>query len=109
MRISIFGLGYVGAVSAGCFADDGHQVVGVDPIATKVDLINRGQSPIIEVDIGEIIASTVTAGRLSATHDATRAVNETDLSIVCVGIAKGFGGAGFSTTKSAGRATRIRR
>jgi len=85
MRISIFGLGYVGAVSAGCFADDGHQVVGVDPIATKVDLINRGQSPIIEVDIGEIIASTVTAGRLSATHDATRAVNETDLSIVCVG------------------------
>jgi GDP-mannose 6-dehydrogenase len=85
MRISIFGLGYVGAVSAGCFADDGHQVVGVDPIATKVDLINRGQSPIIEVDIGEIIASTVKAGRLSATHDATRAVNETELSIVCVG------------------------
>jgi len=85
MRISIFGLGYVGTVSAGCFADDGHQVVGVDPIATKVDLINRGQSPIIEVDIGEIIASTVKAGRLSATDDATRAVNETDLSIVCVG------------------------
>jgi len=85
MRISIFGLGYVGTVSAGCFADDGHQVVGVDPIATKVDLINRGQSPIIEVDIGEIIASTVKAGRLSATDDATRAVNETGLSIVCVG------------------------
>jgi GDP-mannose 6-dehydrogenase len=85
MRISIFGLGYVGTVSAGCFADDGHQVVGVDPIATKVDLINHGQSPIIEVDIGEIIASTVKAGRLSATDDATRAVNETDLSIVCVG------------------------
>ena len=85
MRISIFGLGYVGTVSAGCFADDGHQVVGVDPIATKVDLINRGQSPIIEVDIGEIIASTVKADRLSATDDATRAVNETDLSIVCVG------------------------
>jgi GDP-mannose 6-dehydrogenase len=85
LRISIFGLGYVGTVSAGCLAIDGHQVLGVDPVPAKVDLINRGQSPIIETDIGEIVASSVQAGRLRATHDAAQAICETDLSFVCVG------------------------
>ena len=85
MRISIFGLGYVGTVSAGCLADGGHEVVGVDPLPTKVDLINRGQSPIIETDIGEIIAATVKAGRLRATGDPVEAIRETELSFVCVG------------------------
>lgn len=85
MRISVFGLGYVGAVSAGCLADDGHEVVGVDPLPTKVDLINRGQSPIIEKDIGEIIAATAKAGRLRATSDPGQAIRETELSFVCVG------------------------
>jgi len=85
LRISIFGLGYVGTVSAGCLADDGHEVVGVDPLPTKVDLINRGQSPIIETDIGEIIAATVKAGRLRATSDPIEAIRETELSFVCVG------------------------
>jgi GDP-mannose 6-dehydrogenase len=85
LRISIFGLGYVGTVSAGCLADDGHEVVGVDPLPTKVDLINRGQSPIIETDIGEIIAATVKACRLRATSDPVEAIRETELSFVCVG------------------------
>ena len=85
MKISLFGLGYVGTVSAGCFASDGHEVIGVDPVPTKVDLINRGQSPIIEVEIGEIIAATARSGQLRATNDAMHAVLETDLSFVCVG------------------------
>jgi GDP-mannose 6-dehydrogenase len=85
LRISIFGLGYVGTVSAGCFANDGHQVLGVDPVPAKVDLINCGQSPIVEADIGEIIAAAVKNGRLRATHDSAQAILNTDLSFVCVG------------------------
>jgi GDP-mannose 6-dehydrogenase len=78
-------LGYVGAVSAGCFANDGHEVIGVDPVQTKVDLVNRGQSPIIEADISEIISSTTRSGRLRATTDSAQAIRETDLTFVCVG------------------------
>ncbi len=85
MRISIFGLGYVGAVSAGCLANDGHDVIGVDPNPTKVDLINRGVTPIIETDIGEMIAAAVAAGRLRATNSVREAVMSSDLSLVCVG------------------------
>jgi GDP-mannose 6-dehydrogenase len=85
MRISIFGLGYVGAVSAGCLADEGHTVLGVDPMPIKVDLINDGLTPIVEKDIGEIIARNVKAERLSATSDGTAAVGTTDLSFICVG------------------------
>ena len=85
MRTSVFGLGYVGAVSAGCLARDGHRVIGVDPNPTKVDLINSGRSPIVEAEISEIIASAIESGRLSATTDAALAVRETDLSLVCVG------------------------
>ena len=85
MKISIFGLGYVGTVSAGCLAEDGHEVTGVDPVQTKVDLINSSLSPIIEADIGEIIRSNVQRGRLHATQDQMRAIRETELSFVCVG------------------------
>ena len=85
MRVSIFGLGYVGTVSAGCLARDGHEVLGVDPVRMKVDLINAGQSPIIEADIGDIIAAAVKAGRLGATDDLDQAIGKTDLSFVCVG------------------------
>ena len=85
MKVSIFGLGYVGTVSAGCLAKEGHVVVGVDPVGTKVDLINAGKSPIIERDIDEIIAEAVGTGRLRATHDSVQAIQGTELSFVCVG------------------------
>jgi len=85
MKICVLGLGYVGAVSAGCLAKDGHDVIGVDPERTKVDLINAGRSPIIEKDIGEIIREQVAAGRLSATTEVSHAVRHTDLALVCVG------------------------
>ncbi len=85
MKISIFGLGYVGAVSAGCLATDGHQVIGVDPNRTKVDLINQGTTPIIEKDIGDMIAATVKDGLLRATVDVRDAVLNSELSLICVG------------------------
>jgi len=85
MKISIMGLGYVGAVSAGCLSEEGHEVIGVDPQQAKVDLINAGKTPIIEKDIGEMIERNVAAGRLRATSDVFEAVRHTDLSLVCVG------------------------
>ena len=85
MKISIFGLGYVGAVSAGCLATDGHEVIGVDPNRTKVELINQGTTPIIEKDIGEMIAATVKSGHVRATADVRDAVVGSDMSLSCVG------------------------
>jgi GDP-mannose 6-dehydrogenase len=85
MRLSIFGLGYVGAVSAGCFAKDGHTVIGVDPTPTKVELINAGKTPIIEPELAEIIGTAVREGRLTATDDVKEAIEGSDLSFICVG------------------------
>ena len=85
MRIAVFGLGYVGAVSAACLAGEGHAVIGVDPNDTKVGLINAGKPPIIEKDLGEIIRTTVSDGRLRAITDAAGAIAESDLSLICVG------------------------
>lgn len=85
MKISVFGLGYVGTVSAGCFANDGHDVIAVDPITTKVSLINDGRSPIIEAEIGGVIASATKAGRLRAIVDPAIAIRETEVSFICVG------------------------
>ncbi|HEY5613088.1 MAG TPA: nucleotide sugar dehydrogenase [Lysobacter sp.] len=85
MKICVMGLGYVGTVAAGCLAQEGHDVLGVDPEARKVDLINAGKSPIIEKDIGEIISRQVAAGRLAASVDAIDAVQRSDLVLVCVG------------------------
>ena len=85
MQLSVWGLGYVGTVSAACLAQEGHEVIGVDAEPTKVDLINAGKSPIIEKDIGRMIQQQVAAGRLSATMDVAAAVRQSDLFLVCVG------------------------
>lgn len=84
-RISIFGLGYVGAVSAGCLARNGHTVIGVDPNPTKVALINEGHSPVIEKEIDGIVAAAVDANTLTATEDARKAVLGSDITLICVG------------------------
>ncbi len=85
MKISVFGLGYVGSVCAACLADRGHSVVGVDSAESKVDLIRAGQAPIVEPEIGELVQKTVKKGQLTATGDSASAVAATDMSIICVG------------------------
>jgi GDP-mannose 6-dehydrogenase len=85
LNIAIFGLGYVGTVSAACFARDGHRVVGVDVQTEKVTQINAGNSPIIEPGLAELIRQGVNSGCLAATTDAAAAVSQADLVMVCVG------------------------
>jgi len=85
MEISIFGLGYVGCVSMGCLAQNGHKIIGVDINSHKVKLINEGLPTIIEKDIDNIIKDQFDMGRISATLDFNKAVKETNVSIICVG------------------------
>jgi GDP-mannose 6-dehydrogenase len=85
MNISVFGLGYVGCVSAACLARLGHRVIGVDVNPQKVNLVQSGQSTIVEEEITEIVHQAVCAGSLTATVSATDAVAATDVSLVCVG------------------------
>lgn len=85
MRISIFGLGYVGAVCAGCLSSRGHEVVGVDISATKIDLINRGKSPIVEPGLELLLEKGIRTGMLRGTTDFAAAVRATDVSFICVG------------------------
>lgn len=85
MNISIFGLGYVGCVSLGCLAQNGHKLIGVDKVETKVNLINNGKPTIIEKDIDDIIAEQYKKGTISATTNYLNAVSESDVSIICVG------------------------
>lgn len=85
MNIAVFGLGYVGCISAASLALQDHQVYGVDISNTKVSLINEGKSPIIENQIDEIIAEVVSNGRLIATTDAKEAVRNAEISLICVG------------------------
>jgi len=85
MNISVFGLGYVGCVSAACLAGNGHKVIGVDINQNKVNIINSGRSPVIEKDIDEIIKEVVTSRKLIATRDAGEAVKNSEISMICVG------------------------
>src|SRR5436190_22789893 len=85
MRVSVFGLGYVGSVSAASFAADGHEVVGVDIQDDKVKTVNAGRSPIVEPGLDELLARGVAENRLRATTDTAEAVRDTEVSLVCVG------------------------
>ncbi len=83
--VSVFGLGYVGSVTATCLAHKGHRVTGVDVSRAKVEMLDSGRSPIIEARMDELVAESHKACRLHATTDATVAVCETDISFACIG------------------------
>ena len=85
MNISIFGLGYVGAVSLACLARDGHHVIGVDIDRTKLDLIAAGKTPVVEEGMVDLMQNVAASGRVSVTTDAEEAVLGSDISLVCVG------------------------
>ena len=85
MNVSVFGLGYVGSVSAACFAEDGHTVIGVDVAPAKVASLNEGRSPIVEKGLDELIRANTENGRLRATTSTPDAIRSTDISLICVG------------------------
>jgi len=85
MKLSVFGLGYVGCVSAACFARGGHSVIGVDVNPLKVEIINSGRSPIVEPGVEELISRSVKNDLLRATTDANQAVADSAVSLVCIG------------------------
>lgn len=85
MRIGIFGMGYVGVVSAACLLRDGHEVVGVDPVRAKVDDLSEGRTPLSEPGVAELISAGHAAGRLRATGDADEGVRGADMVWICVG------------------------
>jgi GDP-mannose 6-dehydrogenase len=85
MNISVFGLGYVGSVSAACFAADGHNVIGVDVNPVKSEAVNAGKSPIVEPGLEDLLGRAVAQGRLRATTDSADAVANSEVSLVCVG------------------------
>jgi GDP-mannose 6-dehydrogenase len=85
MKISVLGLGYVGSVSAACLAHDDHQIIGTDINPQKVDLLKSGQSPVLEPGLGELVAEGVQSGRLQVTLDSQKAIQNSDVSLICVG------------------------
>jgi GDP-mannose 6-dehydrogenase len=85
MKISIFGLGYVGAVSLACLARDGHSVIGVDVDAAKLDSIRAGRTPVVEEGMVDLMTEVVASGRVSVTTDVIQAVLDSELSFICVG------------------------
>jgi len=85
MKVSVFGLGYVGCVSAACLAQDGHEVVGVDVDARKVSAIANGKSPFFEPGLDDLLTAAKERGSLSATSDEVEAIGATDLALICVG------------------------
>lgn len=85
MKISIFGLGYVGAVSLACLSRDGHQVIGVDVDSAKLELISAGKTPVVEEGMVELMQLAATGGRVNVTTDVQRAVLDSEIALICVG------------------------
>ncbi len=85
MKVAVFGLGYVGTVSAACLAANGHEVWGVDPDELKVAAISAGTSPIVEPGLGSLVAQSVSAGKLHASTRPADALEHADMSLLCVG------------------------
>jgi GDP-mannose 6-dehydrogenase len=85
MQISIFGMGYVGAVCAACMAESGHDVIGIDVSPIKVDQIKRGRSPIVEPGLEPLLKRQVEAGRMRATSEVNGSISSSDVSMICVG------------------------
>ena len=85
MRISVFGLGYVGAVSAACFARNGHEIIGVDTNLSKVQSFNAGLAPVVETGLDELMADGVNSGRIRATSSVEDAIRHSHVSLLCVG------------------------
>jgi GDP-mannose 6-dehydrogenase len=85
MNVSVFGLGYVGCVTAACLAQNGHRVIGVDVSSDKVDAIKERRSPIVEPGLAELIAAVVESGHLAATRVADDALSASDIALICVG------------------------
>ena len=85
MKISVFGLGYVGAVTAACLAKTGNTVIGIDVNPKKVEMLDSGRAPVLEPGLDEIVAQARKEGRLHATTDVSKALNESEISFICVG------------------------
>ena len=85
MRISIFGLGYVGAVSLACLARDGHQVIGVDIDRAKLDLLRDGKTPVVEEGMVDLVRSVAASGRVTVTDEVAAGIRDSEISLVCVG------------------------
>jgi GDP-mannose 6-dehydrogenase len=111
MKISIFGLGYVGAVSLACLARDGHSVIGVDIDAAKLELIRSGKTPVVEEGMVELMAQSIASGRVSVTTDVKQAILGSTVSLICVGTPSAANGsqdltATINVARELGRALR---
>ena len=85
MKIAVFGLGYVGMVTAACLADKGHSILGVETDPEKLDRLNRGQSPVVEDGLNELVRGGIQNGRIRVYDRGDRAVRESDMAMICVG------------------------
>jgi GDP-mannose 6-dehydrogenase len=93
MKVAIFGMGYVGCVSAAVFAREGHDVTGVDTSQTKIGALLRGESPVLEPGLGDLIRRAHAEGRLVATTNAVEAARNAEIIFVCVGTPSSANGA----------------